>query len=202
MLSVVMLSVVMLSVVMLSVVILSVVMLSVIMLSVIMLSVIMLNVIMLNVVMLSVIMLSVLMLSVLMLKVVMLSVVMLSVVMLSVIMLSVVMLSVVMLSVVAPMVRALPQVGATKAAPGKTYRRGWLRTVDLLVQTTLDPLLFILEILIFFHTKQATLKRRLTVLSLPFQLVFPGCSSQDVTSPKPFPDRMYYFRKKKISLLL
>jgi len=66
------------------------------------------------------------------------------------------MLSDVMLIVVAPMVRALAQVGATKAAPGKPYRRGRFSTVDLLVQTTLDPLLFILEILIFFHTKQAT----------------------------------------------
>jgi hypothetical protein len=55
--------------------------------------------------------------------------------------------------------------------PGKSYRVGRLRTVDLLVLTSLDQLIFILKMLFFFFTKQATTKRS-TVLSLPPQLVF------------------------------
>ncbi len=39
--------------------------------------------------------------------------------------------------------------------------------------TCLDQLLFILKILLTLFKKQATLIRRSTVLSLPFQLVFP-----------------------------
>ncbi len=57
--------------------------------------------------------------------------------------------------------------------PGKSTKRERLSTVDLLVLTSLDQLLFILKILFSFVTKQATLKRRSTVLSLPPYLVFP-----------------------------
>jgi hypothetical protein len=41
--------------------------------------------------------------------------------------------------------------------------------VDLLVLTSLNQLLFILKILLTFVTKQPTLMRRSTVLSLPSQ---------------------------------
>jgi hypothetical protein len=47
-------------------------------------------------------------------------------------------------------------------------------TVDLLVLTGLDQLLFILKVLFTFLKKPATLMRRSTVQSLPLQLVFPG----------------------------
>jgi hypothetical protein len=57
---------------------------------------------------------------------------------------------------------------------GKTYCGGRLSTVDLLVLTSLDLLVFILKILFSFFTKQATLMTRSTVLSLPPQLVFPA----------------------------
>jgi hypothetical protein len=57
---------------------------------------------------------------------------------------------------------------------GKSYWRRGLNTTDLLVLTSLDQLLFILKILFMYLTKQATLSRRSTVLSLPCQLVFPG----------------------------
>jgi hypothetical protein len=49
-----------------------------------------------------------------------------------------------------------------------------LNTVDLLVLTSLDQVLLKLANIIFYFTKQATLMRRSTVLSLPLQLVFPG----------------------------
>jgi len=55
---------------------------------------------------------------------------------------------------------------------GKSYRGGRLSTVDLLVLTRLDQLIFILKILFTSVTKQATLMRRSTVLILPLQLVF------------------------------
>ncbi len=47
-------------------------------------------------------------------------------------------------------------------------------TVDLLVLARKDLLLLILKILLAFLTKQATLMRGSTVLSLPPLLVFPG----------------------------
>jgi hypothetical protein len=59
-------------------------------------------------------------------------------------------------------------------APRNPYRRGQLSTVDLLVLTSLDQLLLILKTLLTFFTKQASLRRRSTLLSLPLQLVFPG----------------------------
>jgi hypothetical protein len=49
-----------------------------------------------------------------------------------------------------------------------------LSTVDLLVLTRLDQLLFTLNILLTSFTKQATLMRKSTVLSLPPYLVFLG----------------------------
>jgi hypothetical protein len=60
-----------------------------------------------------------------------------------------------------------------KVNAGKSYRRGRLPTVDLLVLTSLKHLLFMIKILFRCLTKQATLLRRSTVLSLSPQLVFP-----------------------------
>ncbi len=55
---------------------------------------------------------------------------------------------------------------------GKSYWRGRkLITVDLLVLTGSDKLLLKLETLVVFITKQATLMRRLTVLSLVVRLL-------------------------------
>jgi len=45
--------------------------------------------------------------------------------------------------------------------------------VDL-VLTSLDLLLFILKLLFSFVTKQATLRKRSTVLRFSLQIVFPG----------------------------
>ncbi len=56
--------------------------------------------------------------------------------------------------------------------PRKSCWTGRLSTVDLLVLTSLDKLLFQLKILLTFFTKQATSMRRSVVLSLPLQLVF------------------------------
>ncbi len=55
-----------------------------------------------------------------------------------------------------------------------SYWRGSLSTVDLLVLTSLAQLLFQLKILIHCFSKQVTLMRGSTVLSLPPQLVFLG----------------------------
>ena len=60
-----------------------------------------------------------------------------------------------------------------KIETGKSYWRGRLSTVYLLVLTSIDHLLFLFKILFNFVTKRATLMRRSTVLSLPFQLAFP-----------------------------
>ena len=57
---------------------------------------------------------------------------------------------------------------------GNTSWGGRLRTVDLLVITCLDQLLFVLKILFTFLTNQATLMRRSTILSLHPQLEFRG----------------------------
>jgi len=62
----------------------------------------------------------------------------------------------------------------TKEQPGNSHWRGRLSTVDLLVLTRLDQLLLKLPTTFTFLTKQATLMRRSSVLSL--QLVFPGTS--------------------------
>ncbi len=51
--------------------------------------------------------------------------------------------------------------------PGKSYWGGRLSTVDLLVLTSLDQLIFIYKISFSFFIKQATLMRRSTVLILP-----------------------------------
>ncbi len=57
---------------------------------------------------------------------------------------------------------------------GKPDWRGKLSTVDLLMLTSLDQLLFIIQRLLICFTKQGTLLRRSTVLSLPLQWEFPG----------------------------
>jgi hypothetical protein len=54
---------------------------------------------------------------------------------------------------------------------------GRISTVDLLVLTSLDQLIFILKILFSFLQNKLILTRRSTVLSLPPQLVFPACIS-------------------------
>jgi hypothetical protein len=58
-------------------------------------------------------------------------------------------------------------------------------TVDLLVLTSLEKLLFILKIVSTFLTKQATLMRRSFVLSIPPQFVFPA-SAKLTLSPQFF----------------
>ncbi len=60
--------------------------------------------------------------------------------------------------------------------PEKPYWRERLSTVDLLLLTSSDQPLLKLKVLFTFVTKQAILKRRSTVQSLPFQFVFPGLS--------------------------
>ncbi len=60
-----------------------------------------------------------------------------------------------------------------KLTPGSPCCRGRFSTTGLLVLTIIDLLLFLLNLLLSFCTKQATLMRRSTVLSLPLQLVFP-----------------------------
>ncbi len=55
-----------------------------------------------------------------------------------------------------------------------SYWRGRLSTIDLLVLTSLDQLLFLLKILFSCFTKWANLMKRSMVLSLPAQLVFPA----------------------------
>ncbi len=57
---------------------------------------------------------------------------------------------------------------------GTLNEGGRISTIDLLVLTSLDQLLFKLKVFFFFLTKQASLIKRSTVLSLPLQLVFPG----------------------------
>jgi hypothetical protein len=55
-------------------------------------------------------------------------------------------------------------------------------TVDLLIITNLDQLPLILQTLFTFFTKQATLMRRSTVLSLPLQLGFPATGHENFPS--------------------
>ncbi len=57
---------------------------------------------------------------------------------------------------------------------GNLAVRGSFSTVDLLVRTSLDQLLYIFKILFKLFTKRATLMRRSTVHSLPPELVFPA----------------------------
>jgi hypothetical protein len=52
--------------------------------------------------------------------------------------------------------------------------KGEENTTDLLVLTISDKVLLVLKIYKFFSAKQATLAKTSTVLSLSFQLVFPG----------------------------
>jgi hypothetical protein len=79
---------------------------------------------------------------------------------------------------------------------GNPYCRGRLGTIYLLVLTSLNKLLLILKTFTFLQVK-ATLMRKLTVLSLPLQLVFPGlcflinfcldiwCSRASITTGSP-----------------
>jgi hypothetical protein len=63
--------------------------------------------------------------------------------------------------------------------PGKPFWRGRLSTIDLLVFTGLNQLILLMET--FFFTKQATLIRRSTVLSLSLKLLFSGLTKPDKT---------------------
>ncbi len=56
---------------------------------------------------------------------------------------------------------------------GSITEREKLNTVDLLVLTRLEQLLFILSILVIFLPKQVTLMKRSSVLNFSSQLVFP-----------------------------
>jgi hypothetical protein len=62
------------------------------------------------------------------------------------------------------------------------YWRGRFTTIDLLVLTSLDLLLFIMETLFTCLQKQATLMRRSIVLRLPLQLVFPDWNNSQKLS--------------------
>jgi hypothetical protein len=62
-------------------------------------------------------------------------------------------------------------------------KRGWLGTIYLLVLTSLNKLLLILKTFTFLQVK-ATLMRKLTVPSLPLQLVFPGSCFLDQLLPR------------------
>jgi hypothetical protein len=55
-----------------------------------------------------------------------------------------------------------------------------LSTVDLLVLTSLDQLIFVSKMVFYFFAKRATLTRRLAVLNLPSQLVFPGSTMRSM----------------------
>ncbi len=57
--------------------------------------------------------------------------------------------------------------------PRNPYWRERLGTFELLLQTIWYQLLFKLEIFFTYYTKQATLTKRSTVLSLPLQFVLP-----------------------------
>jgi hypothetical protein len=59
-----------------------------------------------------------------------------------------------------------------------------ISTVDLLVLTSLDQLIFKLKKIFTIVTKQAALTGRSTVLSLPLQLVFPGQSIEKFEEKK------------------
>ncbi len=56
---------------------------------------------------------------------------------------------------------------------GKPNRSGRLSTVNLLVITSLDQLIFILQILFAFVTKHAAIMRRSTELNLPLSVSVP-----------------------------
>ncbi len=62
----------------------------------------------------------------------------------------------------------------------EALQMGKLSTVDLLVLTSKDQVLFILQALFSFLTKQVVLMRRSTVLSPPLQLAFPGFGQKQV----------------------
>jgi len=71
-------------------------------------------------------------------------------------------------------VSTLPHYAEKILEPRMSYRRGSLSTVDLLVLTSLVQLIYIMKTLFRCLTKQATLFRRSTVLSLPLKLVSPA----------------------------
>ncbi len=70
------------------------------------------------------------------------------------------------------------RVDRMKVPPRNPYIKGRLSTVDLLVLTNLDQVLFRID----FFTKQATFLRKSFVLRLPLRLVFPGDPNKNSTS--------------------
>ncbi len=64
------------------------------------------------------------------------------------------------------------------ARPRKSYWKGSLSTIDLLVLTSLYQLLFVLKMFFTVFTKLGTLMRRSTVLSPPSLLAFRGQTIQ------------------------
>ncbi len=59
---------------------------------------------------------------------------------------------------------------------GNPYLRGRISTIDLLVPTSLEQLLFVIKILFTSFTRHGVLMRRSVVQTLPLQLVFPDIS--------------------------
>jgi hypothetical protein len=78
--------------------------------------------------------------------------------------------------------RGATTINKTTPCPGNPYWRGRLSTVDLLGLTSQDQLLLMQQTLHTFLTKQAILKRKATLLSLPLQLVFSALAND--TKPK------------------
>ncbi len=79
------------------------------------------------------------------------------------------------------MIAAISQVSCTRATfgstmsePGNACWSGRISTVDLLVVTSSDPVLFIMKIFLALFTKRPILMRRLTVLGNPLHKGFPG----------------------------
>jgi hypothetical protein len=66
------------------------------------------------------------------------------------------------------------------AAPLTVLMKQTRQAVCAVKQSILPRCLWIMPTLFTFFTKQATLMRRSTVLSLPLQLVFPGETQQDL----------------------
>ncbi len=91
---------------------------------------------------------------------------------------------------------------STKVIPGMSYWKGRLSTVDLLVSTCLNQLLFTLKILFSLFKKQANLIWRSIVLSLPPQLVFPGYSFWQLPSSHVLKDQLIRLANLTVSTCL
>ncbi len=92
----------------------------------------------------------------------------------------------------------------SKVKAGKSYLLVRLSTVDLLVLTRLDQIVFKSKIVFSFFTKQATLIRRTTCAELSPQLLFHGESYQIMLMEisKFCSTSLIYLVPKKISIEL